>query len=123
MVIIFGMRATSFWLKEEITGGQFKDNACHGPEIDGCRIVTAGDDFWSAILPGLDITCEMLVNPACVAEISNFYLDLFESVKISPETFVAWYSLGHIKVGFVRAGYEQNIFGLEVSMNDFTARM
>ena len=47
----------------------------HAPDIGTCPPLGAQDDFWRAVLSGLDIVCEVMSHPTSVAKICDFDRD------------------------------------------------
>lgn len=53
------------------------------PDIGRRTPFCAEDDFGTAILPGLDVVGEMVVDPSGIAEISDLDCDAFGSVVVA----------------------------------------
>ena len=47
----------------------------HAPDIGTCSPFGAQDDFWRAVLSGLDVVCEVMSHPTSVPKICNFDRD------------------------------------------------
>lgn len=78
MIVVFVVFLTRLRVKEKVAGEELKDHARHAPDVGGSAPLCTQDDLWRAILPGLDVVCEMVVHPAGIAEIGNLDGDDFD---------------------------------------------
>lgn len=53
-------------------------HSCHAPDVSAGTPFAAKNDFWRSVLSRLDVVCEVVPNPAGVAEICNLHRDLLE---------------------------------------------
>ena len=100
----------------DLTDSKLSYHSRHAPNIGTCPPFGAQDDFWRAVLSGLDIICEVVSDPASVSKICN--LDRY-SVHSSCYIFLAcllWrsrfvqgdtgYGLGKIFTGYFVSSVE-----------------
>lgn len=81
----------------------------HTPHIGTCAPFGAENNFWRPVLSRLDVVCEMMAHPACIAQIRN--LDT-NGVHRRSDVFL------HFRfrtAGFVE-GYAANVFGYVIAV-------
>ena len=72
MIIALGVACPLSRFEEKVSGEELKNHASEGPDIRSVVVVDSQDDLWGPVLPCLNLRLEVMMNPACVAEVSNF---------------------------------------------------
>ena len=81
MVIILTVLLSLAWLEYEVTSGHFENHACEGPEVSTRAILSSDDDFWGAILPGLDLSRKVMISPAPIAQVTDLELEVLTKLR------------------------------------------
>lgn len=64
-------------VKQVIPAQQLKRQTCHRPAVRSVVPLVTEDDFWTPVLPGLDIVGEMVIDVTGITQVGNFHFDLF----------------------------------------------
>ena len=73
MIVVLIVRLSMLGVEEVITSDELKDHAGKGPDVGRLVILCFKDDFWRAVLSGLD---DVRVVSFCIARVTHVY-DLY----------------------------------------------
>lgn len=76
VVCAFGIVLCFLGVKEEVAGEHFKKHAGERPHVCCLVVVDPENYFWRAVLPGLNFWLEVVMLPAAVSEICDFYREV-----------------------------------------------
>jgi hypothetical protein len=74
VVLVSGVVFAAVRLKQVVTCGQLKGHASRRPDVGRGSVPGAEEDLEASILPGLDVLCKVVHDPARVAQVG--YLNL-----------------------------------------------
>jgi hypothetical protein len=64
-------------VEEQFTSEHFEGHASEGPHVGAKVVIGARQDLGTSVLPSLNLSCEVVVLPAGIPKISNFYFKSF----------------------------------------------
>jgi len=77
MIIILVIISSFTGLKQEISGNHFKNGARKWPYICWGVVISSYNDFRRSILSSLNFRSEVMMSPAPISHVTNFYHHLF----------------------------------------------
>jgi len=77
VIVVLAVLLTLTWLKKEITGSHLEDHACEGPHVGTGVVLSSDNHLWGTVLTRLNLSREVMVCPAAVAEIADFQFKVF----------------------------------------------
>lgn len=77
MIIILVIISTFAGLKEEISGNHFKNGARKWPYICWGVVISSYNNFRRSILSSLNFRSEVMMSPAPISHVTNFYHHFF----------------------------------------------
>lgn len=87
MIIILVVISTLSWFKQKVSRYHLKNSTSKRPNVSGGVVVCSNDNFWRAILSGLNFRSEVVVGPTPVSHVTNLYLHILANSRTPPVNF------------------------------------
>lgn len=81
--------ASQWEVAREAATGRATHHGGHAPDVSAGPPFGSKNDLWRAVLPGLDVVGEVMIDPAGIAQVRNLDTDKLKRLRVLGLTLLA----------------------------------